>query len=134
MDTMNPETASRVDHTNGESATRTEHMDAESVPRPEQTNAAEVSRPEQLFSDDDRGGYRSRWESIQGQFVDSPRESVEQADQLVEEVTQRLTELFSQERSGLEEQWSRGDGQASTEDLRMALTRYRSFFDRLLAA
>jgi hypothetical protein len=32
----------------------------------------------------------------------------------------------------LEEQWDRGE-EASTEDLRIALKRYREFFERLLA-
>jgi hypothetical protein len=45
---------------------------------------------------------------------------------------QRLAEVFADERGKLEGQWSRGDD-VSTEDLRIALRRYRSFFDRLLS-
>jgi hypothetical protein len=44
---------------------------------------------------------------------------------------QRLAAVFADERNGLEQQWDRGDD-ISTEDLRVALRRYRSFFDRLL--
>jgi hypothetical protein len=76
---------------------------------------------------------RSRWEEIQAGFVDRPRESVEQADALVEELLQRLTAGFTQQRSRLEAQWEGGE-EVSTEQLRVALTRYRSFFNRLLAA
>jgi len=63
--------------------------------------------------------------------VDEPRQTVAEADKLVAVVMQRLAEGFANERSGLEKQWDRGDN-VSTEDLRVALQRYRSFFDRLL--
>jgi hypothetical protein len=63
--------------------------------------------------------------------VDEPRRTVEAADKLVASVMQRLAEGFANERSSLEKQWDRGDN-VSTEDLRVALQRYRSFFDRLL--
>jgi hypothetical protein len=69
---------------------------------------------------------------LQTGFVDDPRQSVQQADALVGEVMQRLADMFAHERERLEGQWSRGDD-VSTEDLRQALRRYRSFFDRLLA-
>jgi len=75
---------------------------------------------------------RSRWHEIQTGFVDEPRKAVEDADSLVAEAMKRLAEVFSQERSRLEEQWSRGND-VSTEDLRVGLQRYRSFFDRLLS-
>jgi len=75
---------------------------------------------------------RSRWEKIQGGFVDEPRRAVEEADTLVAELMQQLADSFAQERKGLEGQWDRGD-EVSTEDLRIALQRYRSFFDRLLS-
>jgi len=85
-----------------------------------------------LLVSDETHTFRSRWDSIQTGFVDEPRRSVEQADSLVAEVMQRLAETFADERSKLEGQWSRGDN-VSTEDLRLALQRYRSFFDRLLS-
>jgi hypothetical protein len=65
--------------------------------------------------------------------VDEPRKAVEEADKLVASVMKRLAEGFANERSKLEKQWDRGDN-VSTEDLRVALQRYRSFFDRLLSA
>ena len=77
--------------------------------------------------------YRSRWEGIQTGFVDEPRQAVEQADHLVAEVIKRVAEVFADERGKLESQWSRGD-QVDTEQLRLALKRYRSFFERLLSA
>jgi hypothetical protein len=77
--------------------------------------------------------YRSRWQEIQSGFVDEPRDSVEDADRLVADLMQRLAAGFSQAREALESQWDSGDD-VSTEDLRVALKRYRSFFDRLLSA
>jgi hypothetical protein len=85
----------------------------------------------QLFSDFDIDELRSRWSDVQAGFVDSPRHAVQQADELVAAVMQRLTNGFAEERSSLERQWDRGDS-VSTEDLRVALQRYRSFFGRLL--
>jgi hypothetical protein len=77
--------------------------------------------------------FTARWGEIQTGFVDRPRESVEQADALVADLMQRLAASFSNERERLEAEWDAGDD-VSTEDLRVALTRYRSFFDRLLSA
>ena len=84
-----------------------------------------------LFSESEMGEFRSRWSNVQTGFVDEPRRTVEDADKLVASVMQRLAEGFANERSGLEKQWDQGD-HVSTEDLRVALQRYRSFFDRLL--
>jgi hypothetical protein len=85
-----------------------------------------------LFSNDEAHGLRSRWDSIQTGFVDEPRTSVEEADALVATAMKRLAEIFAEERSRLEGQWDRGDN-ISTEDLRLTLQRYRSFFTRLLS-
>jgi hypothetical protein len=86
-----------------------------------------------LLADEDAGGFKSRWNEIQVRFVDEPRGSVQKADGLVAEMMGRLTQMFSEERTRLESQWERGDD-VSTEDLRIALQRYRSFFERLLSA
>jgi hypothetical protein len=86
-----------------------------------------------LFSNADIGDLRTRWGNVQAEFVDEPRRSVEAADQLVATVMQRLAEGFANERASLEKQWDSGEN-ASTEDLRIALQRYRAFFDRLLNA
>ncbi len=86
-----------------------------------------------LLPDDQSERFTMRWREIQASFVDQPRESVEQADALVANLMQGLAASFSNERERLEAQWDRGDD-VSTEDLRVALTRYRSFFDRLLSA
>jgi hypothetical protein len=92
---------------------------------------AEVSEPMPLFSESEMGDFRSQWSNLQTGFVDEPRRAVEDADKLVAAVMQRLAEGFANERSGLEKQWDSGDN-VSTENLRVALQRYRSFFDRLL--
>ena len=91
-----------------------------------------LNRQIELFPDEELVGYRTQWDSIQTGFVDQPRAAVEQADALVSQVVTRLTEVFRTERSTLEGQWTKGDN-VSTEDLRIALTRYRSFFHRLLS-
>lgn len=85
-----------------------------------------------LFNNDETQSFRSRWNSIQTGFVDEPRHAVENADQLVAELMQKLAQSFASEKDKLEDQWARGQD-ASTEDLRVSLQRYRSFFDRLLS-
>jgi len=101
------------------------------------TGREEFSRPAEavertmLFRPEETGQFRTRWTEVQGAFVDSPRSAVERADSLVAETMKRLAEMFSEERAKLEAQWDRGDN-VTTEDLRVALQRYRAFFDRLL--
>ena len=72
-----------------------------------------------------------RWEEIQASFVDRPQDAVKAADALVSDLVERVTGTLAKERQRLEQQWSRGDD-VDTEDLRVALRKYRSFFDRLL--
>jgi hypothetical protein len=91
-----------------------------------------TAEPNPLFPDDELHNFRARWDQVQTSFVDEPRQAVEQADSLVANVVKRIAEQFSAERATLEQQWAQGDN-VSTEDLRQALRRYRSFFDRLLA-
>ncbi|HTM50703.1 MAG TPA: hypothetical protein VL285_18540 [Bryobacteraceae bacterium] len=85
-----------------------------------------------LFPGNECQEFRTRWERIQTGFVDEPRKAVTEADGLVASAMKRLAEVFADERSKLEHEWDRGDN-VSTEDLRIALQRYRSFFDRLLS-
>jgi hypothetical protein len=84
-----------------------------------------------LFPQNETQDLRTRWDKAQGMFVDEPRKAVEEADALVANAVKRIAELFADERAKLEQQWDRGDN-VSTEDLRQALRRYRTFFDRLL--
>jgi len=84
-----------------------------------------------LFPENESRDFHKRWTDIQTAFVDEPRQAVERADELVAEVIQRLADSFALERSQLEGQWGSGD-HVSTENLRVALQRYRAFFDRLL--
>ncbi|HKD12475.1 MAG TPA: hypothetical protein VKE50_10380 [Thermoanaerobaculia bacterium] len=100
--------------------------------RPRQiAESEEDSSP--LFAEAEARNLRGEWDAIQIAFVDEPRRSVERADELVARAVQRLAEGFAQERSRLESQWGRGE-EVSTEDLRVVLRRYRSFFGRLLSA
>lgn len=75
--------------------------------------------------------FRARWNEIQGKFVDEPRTAVQEADTLVSELVEKITQMFTSEHSELESQWKAGDV-VSTEDLRKALQHYRSFFNRLV--
>jgi hypothetical protein len=84
-----------------------------------------------LLPSDYAGELRSRWDRIQSGFVDEPKTAVQQADELVAQAIKRLAETFADARNGLERQWASGDD-VSTEDLRVALRKYRTFFERLL--
>lgn len=97
------------------------------------TGATDVDeRPAPLFSEEDAEGYRGRWREVQAGFVDDPRNAVQAADSMVAELMQKLAEGFADQRATLEQQWDRR-GEPSTEELRITLRRYRSFFDRLLS-
>jgi hypothetical protein len=95
------------------------------------TGRKDASGSTALFPENESQDFHKRWTDIQTAFVDEPRRAVERADELVAQVIKRLADSFAQERSRLEGQWGRGDN-VSTEDLRVALQRYRAFFDRLL--
>jgi hypothetical protein len=108
--------------------------DSTSAPEPAETGTP-TTYPETiqiLFEDGELEDLRSRWTEVQSAFVDDPRDCVQKADSLVADVVDKLTSGFSHARSQLEEQWDKGE-EVSTEDLRIALMRYREFFERLLA-
>lgn len=100
------------------------------------SDAAQSAKPPQtvtpLFDESETQKFRADWLAIQTQFVDDPRNAVKQADELVAATMKRLAEVFAGERDNLERDWDRGED-VSTEDLRIALQRYRAFFDRLLS-
>jgi hypothetical protein len=85
-----------------------------------------------LFSEQESRDLFAKWDAMQVGFIDEPRRAVEQADNLVATAMKRTAEVFAEERARLERQWDRGDN-VSTEDLRVAMRRYRSFFRRLLS-
>jgi hypothetical protein len=125
------ETESRTEQTRFESA-----PPATTVARGGAAAAAAPAKSDEdrgpLFTSDEANKFRSQWDSVQVAFVDEPRKAVEDADRLVAATMKRLAEIFAEERQRLEQQWDRGDD-VSTEDLRLALRRYRSFFSRLLS-
>ena len=103
-------------------------------PQTTEPGAATLTEREELmplFEDNEAQKFRTQWLNIQSKFVDDPRASVKQADELVASVLKSVTMSFSDRRVSLESQWNSGEN-ISTEDLRVALKRYRSFFDRLL--
>jgi hypothetical protein len=114
--------------------------DERAADRPEDADAGTVATADDpaaedtaLLPEDQGSEFQGRWEAIQTTFVDDPRDAVENADALVAELMQQLADGFARERERLEGQWSRGED-VSTEDLRVVLQRYRSFFRRLLSA
>ena len=111
------------------SPTDVEPSPTEAEPSP---TDVEPSADELLFAENDVSELRSRWDEVQAAFVDNPTKCVQEADSLVAQVVDQLTAGFSDARSRLEAQWARGED-VSTEDLRLALRRYREFFQRLLA-
>jgi hypothetical protein len=82
-----------------------------------------------LFDHGEADGLRTQWRDIQSEFVDDPQHAV----QLVAQVIQSLTASFAAHKQELDSQWQRGDSVA-TEDLRLALRRYRTLFNQLLDA
>ncbi len=125
--------AQRVD---GRTDSRTENFDRTDAStaraNTSSTQTTESDERTALFSPDETGSLRSQWDAIQVGFVDEPRQAVEKADALVAGAMKRLAEVFAAERERLEKQWDRGDS-VSTEELRLALRRYRAFFGRLLS-
>jgi len=115
-------TAELVDAAEEENLDRTQRATSNEVPE---------SWQEVLLSGEEIDELQSRWNSIQIEFVDEPRNSVEQADALVAEAMEKITRMFSEKRATLDEQWVNHED-ISTEDLRIALKRYRSFFNRLI--
>jgi hypothetical protein len=98
----------------------------------EERRAGVLHDEESLIAKRQVENMRERWKMIQASFVDEPRKAVQEADQLVKSAIQQMEEVFRNQRSQLEQQWS-GGKDVSTEDLRLSLQRYRTFFDRLLS-
>lgn len=132
-----PETHDEPQRRDAEATATTDKRDAAGVI--EQTAAEKPRAPASnneelvpLFSESAVQNFRQRWTTLQTEFVDEPRRSVEQADELVAHVMKDMAATFSDEKKKLEQQWEQGD-KVSTEDLRLVLRRYRSFFDRFLS-
>jgi len=86
--------------------------------------------PPELIDEEKVTGFRDRWQNVQTGFVDDPKQAVRRADELVAAVISALATTFAEHKSELEAQWQQGE--PATEELRIALRRYRSFFDQLL--
>jgi hypothetical protein len=110
---------------------RPEDAGAEPIPF-ETRNKAQIDVPQSLLDKHQIEELRARWSTIQEGFIDEPRGAVKEADALVESAIKQISSAFTDQRGQLEQQWTRGD-QISTEDLRLALQRYRAFFSRLLS-
>lgn len=117
---------------------RPENVEGEPIPfqpresPPENKMEHPAEMPQSILPKQQVEELRSRWNMIQTNFIDEPRRAVRDADTLVASAIKQVSEVFTDQRSQLEKQWSQGD-EISTEDLRLALQQYRSFFSRLLS-
>lgn len=135
-----PVTTDRAEAADGDAARsdnrvdeRDTHRDPTSERRPANGPGTSTARSEGgLLSSDDRGSYQQRWDDIQVRFIDEPRQCVREADDLVGEVTTRISDRFSSARQDMEQRWD-GGNEPTTEELRQAVQRYRDFFQRLVA-
>jgi hypothetical protein len=93
--------------------------------------SSDATEGSSLIAPDRSADYRARWSVVQGDFIDEPRKAVTDADSMVGEILDQLADTFRQQRQNLEQNWA--DDKSTTEDLRVALRRYRTFFDRLLS-
>ena len=136
MDTQLQDSIRTTDYVNAGDRTSSQVQSPEDMPvrvqsaedTTGQTNDAGAAA---LFGGTEAADFRKRWEKIQIEFVDEPRKSVQQADQLVTSVTERLEQMFRDQKERLEREWDKGE--ISTEELRNAFRRYRTLFDRLLS-
>lgn len=111
-----------------EDARRPQEPDLQQDTPPRSSSAPQQERElAPLFEERAAHEYRTRWNIVQQGFVDDPRQAVRQGDELVAQVIKNLAETFAKQRATLEGE------QGSTEGLRLALRRYRSFFERLLS-
>ena len=98
-------------------------------PEPGGTRSGTVEEPFELFSIGDVEGYRRRWNALQTGFVDDPPAAAQQAESLVSELVQRMTDRHAALRKELAE----SEGEVpDTESMRLTLRRYREFFNSLL--
>lgn len=95
------------------------------------TNDTDLGEHDPLIPTERGADYQTRWRDVQVSFVDEPRSAVSQADALVGDLLDQLADTFRNQRQALEQAWNAD--QVSTEDLRVAMNRYRTFFDRLLS-
>jgi len=114
----------------GTDATRVDATRDTRADTPRGTRTSEALEP--LFTPDLTDTYRQRWTAIQTGFVDDPRQAVRNGDELVAQIMTNLANSFAEERHRVEAQLDE-TGEGSTENLRIALRRYRSFFERLLS-
>jgi hypothetical protein len=115
---------------NGENTARTAEIPATTA-TPSTADTGDAGAV--LFGGADAARFREQWRELQAEFVDDPTKAVQGADRLVDDVLRVLAETFAAHKHELEGQWQ-GGGTGETEELRVAMRRYRSFLDQLLNA
>ncbi|MFI5688257.1 hypothetical protein [Streptomyces sp. NPDC051636] len=99
--------------------------------------SATASRTSSLVPHEESDKLGLRLQQAVSGFVDGPRDAVEEADRVVEEIAARFTEAVTQRRRTLRMSWQAGDegkreSATDTEQLRLALRDYRELAERLL--
>lgn len=97
-----------------------------------QRRATPAGHDDRVFEDQDVERYREQWRELQSGFVDEPKSAVREADSLVSQMMETFTAHLTERKRALSGQWD-GDGDRDTEQLRLALRRYRALFDQMLA-
>lgn len=118
----------------GSGSTDSSPEQVEESARPAAPSSEDEDQAPLLFRPEDVDRFRTEWQQVQTMFVDDPREAVQSADHLVAEVMQALASMFNEHKQELEGHWREESADLQTEDLRIALRRYRSFFYQLLDA
>jgi hypothetical protein len=86
-----------------------------------------------LMPHDESDKWSLRLQHAVSSFVDEPRGSIEEADQVLQEVAERFADAVNRRRRTLRTSWrTTGDHKADTEQLRLALRDYRELTERLL--
>ncbi|GAA2282702.1 hypothetical protein GCM10010430_80580 [Kitasatospora cystarginea] len=124
-------TGERPDAESGQTATPPDETTAQGEAADRGATGQEETEP--LLPSAQAQELRTRWQQVQTRFVDDPREAVHTADELVADLMRRLAESFADHKQRLESQWNQGEP-VDTEELRLALQKYRSFFNRLLSS
>jgi len=143
LDTRKPELDTRKPELDREWPEGGKQVGAPAVPPPTSAAPAPVRVRETgsshghgtgLLPQDERDKLTLRLQHAVTGFVDGPRESVEEADRVLEEVTARFTEAMARSRRTVRATLRSADGKDSgdTEQLRLALRDYRALAERLL--
>ncbi|HWU08686.1 MAG TPA: hypothetical protein VN520_20280 [Streptomyces sp.] len=106
---------------------------APAAPPAERTGRHEAPGTDRsLISRTDQEKLSLRMQQAVTDFVESPRRAVEEADSTFGQIVSVLTEALAERGRLLRASWQEQDTEAQTEELRIALQRYRDISEQLL--